>query len=121
MHASIYLIFPYQHPPTLLFPSSYWYCLLLLLLLRLPLLLLLLPQVVLYWKGTGLLMVGPYGDFLHYYYKEPLTLVTEVDCCRIGEELLGAMVMVCYYPPPFPTTSVYLKHRSHVTNLSASL
>ena len=40
--------------------------------------------LVLYWKLMGLLVVGPYGDFLHFpYAAEPLVLVPEVDCCRL--------------------------------------
>lgn len=40
--------------------------------------------LILYWKVMGLLVVGPYGDFLHFPYAgEPLVLIPEVDCCRL--------------------------------------
>jgi vacuolar protein sorting-associated protein 16 len=39
--------------------------------------------VVLLWKNTGIIMVGPYGDWLNYPYGGPVTLVSEPDCCRI--------------------------------------
>ena len=40
-------------------------------------------SVVMYWKGLGLLMVGPYGDWIKYTYGEGLCILQEVDCLRI--------------------------------------
>ena len=40
-------------------------------------------SVVMYWKQLGLLMVGPFGDWVKYTFEEALVLVQEVDCCRI--------------------------------------
>jgi vacuolar protein sorting-associated protein 16 len=39
--------------------------------------------VVLLWKNTGIVMVGPYGDWLNYPYDGAVALVSEPDCCRI--------------------------------------
>jgi vacuolar protein sorting-associated protein 16 len=48
--------------------------------------------VVLVWRNTGLVMVGPYGDWLNFQYDGAVRLVPEADCCRIitstGCELL---------------------------------
>lgn len=48
--------------------------------------------VVLVWRNTGLVMVGPYGDWLNFQYDGAVRLVPESDCCRIitstGCELL---------------------------------
>lgn len=42
-------------------------------------------SVVLHWKNLGVLMVGPYGDWLRFPYEnsENLYLIPEVDCCRV--------------------------------------
>ena len=42
-------------------------------------------SVILYWKALGLLMVGPFGDWLKYTYPAASTLhlVQEIDCARI--------------------------------------
>lgn len=40
-------------------------------------------SVVMYWKGLGLLMVGPYGDWVKYTYTDTLCILQEVDCLRI--------------------------------------
>ena len=42
-------------------------------------------SVVLHWKNLGLLMVGPYGDWLRFPYENHgnLYLIPEVDCCRV--------------------------------------
>ncbi len=53
--------------------------------------------LVLYWRVMGLLLVGPYGDFLHFPYSEPLALVPEVDCCRVLTT--GACEMLQRVPP----------------------
>ncbi|XP_022759131.1 protein VACUOLELESS1-like isoform X2 [Durio zibethinus] len=42
-----------------------------------------LDSVLLYWDDTPLLMVGPRGDPLHYFYDEPLVLIPECDGVRI--------------------------------------
>lgn len=39
--------------------------------------------VVLLWKNTGIVMVGPYGDWLNFPYDGTVHLVAEPDCCRI--------------------------------------
>lgn len=39
--------------------------------------------VVLVWRNTGLVMVGPYGDWLNFQYDGAVRLVSESDCCRI--------------------------------------
>ena len=41
--------------------------------------------VVLVWKDKGLVMVGPYGDFLHFPYAtgSSVYVVNEPDCCRV--------------------------------------
>ena len=39
--------------------------------------------VLLVWKNTGIIMVGPYGDWLNYPYDGTVQLVAEPDCCRI--------------------------------------
>lgn len=44
-------------------------------------------SVVLYWKHLGVLLVGPYGDWLRFPYDDPnvmnIHILSEVDCCRI--------------------------------------
>jgi hypothetical protein len=42
-------------------------------------------SVVLHWKNLGVLMVGPYGDWLRFPYENQgnLYLIPEVDCCRV--------------------------------------
>lgn len=42
-------------------------------------------SVVLHWKNLGLLMVGPYGDWLRFPYEstEHVFLIPELDCCRV--------------------------------------
>jgi vacuolar protein sorting-associated protein 16 len=41
--------------------------------------------VVLHWKKLGVLMVGPYGDWLRFPYEdtENLYIIPEIDCCRV--------------------------------------
>lgn len=39
--------------------------------------------VALLWKNTGIVMVGPYGDWLNFPYSEAVHLVAERDSCRI--------------------------------------
>jgi len=39
--------------------------------------------VLLVWKNTGIIMVGPYGDWLNYPFDGTVQLVAEPDCCRI--------------------------------------
>jgi hypothetical protein len=39
--------------------------------------------VVLQWKNTGIIMVGPYGDWLNFPYRGVVHLVAEPDCCRV--------------------------------------
>jgi len=42
-------------------------------------------SVVLHWKNLGVLMVGPYGDWLRFPYEdsENIFLIPEIDCCRV--------------------------------------
>lgn len=40
-------------------------------------------SVILYWDSIGILMVGPYGDFVNYSFESSLALVTECDGVRI--------------------------------------
>lgn len=41
-------------------------------------------SVVLHWKNLGILMVGPYGDWLRFPYTcNTLCCVPEIDCCRV--------------------------------------
>lgn len=42
-------------------------------------------SVVLHWKNLGVLMVGPYGDWLRFPYEgtDNVFLLPEVDCCRV--------------------------------------
>ncbi|CAI9281131.1 unnamed protein product [Lactuca saligna] len=43
-------------------------------------------NVLLYWDDM-LLMVGPYGDLVHYLYDEPIILIPECDGARILSNL----------------------------------
>ena len=40
-------------------------------------------SVVLLWRNTGVVMVGPFGDWLNFPYSEGVHLVAESDCVRI--------------------------------------
>jgi len=42
-------------------------------------------SVLLHWKKLGVLMVGPYGDWLRFPYEnaENVYLLPEMDCCRV--------------------------------------
>jgi hypothetical protein len=42
-------------------------------------------SVVLHWKNLGVLMVGPYGDWLRFPFVnvENLYIIPEIDCCRV--------------------------------------
>jgi hypothetical protein len=42
-------------------------------------------SVVLHWKNLGIVMVGPYGDWLRFPYENHgnLYLIPEIDCCRV--------------------------------------
>lgn len=42
-------------------------------------------SVVLHWKNLGVLMVGPYGDWIRFPYNgiQNLYLCPEMDCCRV--------------------------------------
>jgi hypothetical protein len=43
-------------------------------------------SVVLHWKNLGVLMVGPYGDWLRFpepEWTEHVYLIPEIDCCRV--------------------------------------
>ncbi len=39
--------------------------------------------VVMQWRNTGIVMVGPFGDWLNFPYDVAVHLVPERDCCRI--------------------------------------
>lgn len=42
-------------------------------------------SVVMQWRNTGIVMVGPFGDWLNFPYNEndSVHLIAEPDCCRI--------------------------------------
>lgn len=40
-------------------------------------------SVVMQWRNTGIVMVGPFGDWLNFPYDVAVHLVAEPDCCRI--------------------------------------
>jgi hypothetical protein len=41
-------------------------------------------SVILQWRNTGLVMVGPYGDWINFPYDtQGIHIVPELDCCRI--------------------------------------
>jgi hypothetical protein len=44
---------------------------------------------VLHWKNLGVLMVGPYGDWLRFPYENQgnLYLIPEIDCCRVVSDV----------------------------------
>jgi vacuolar protein sorting-associated protein 16 len=46
-------------------------------------------SVVLHWKNLGVLMVGPYGDWLRFPYEDTgnLYLIPELDCCRVVTDI----------------------------------
>lgn len=76
-------------------------------------------SLLLHWRSVGLLMVGPFGDYLHFpYHGESLALVPEVDCVRIGACVGGICVCgMCVYTqitmctlslsPPLPSPSLF--------------
>jgi len=35
------------------------------------------------WRNTGIVMVGPFGDWLNFPYDSSVHLIAEPDCCRI--------------------------------------
>mmetsp|Transcript_27470 Transcript_27470/g.59647 ORF Transcript_27470/g.59647 Transcript_27470/m.59647 type:complete len:1166 (-) Transcript_27470:269-3766(-) len=56
-------------------------------------------SVVLHWKNLGVLMVGPYGDWLRFPYEgeENLHIIPEIDCCRVVTNY--SMEMLQRVPP----------------------
>lgn len=46
-------------------------------------------SVVLHWKNLGILMVGPYGDWLRFPCEDHgnLYLIPEIDCCRVVSDV----------------------------------
>jgi vacuolar protein sorting-associated protein 16 len=56
-------------------------------------------SVVLHWKNLGVLMVGPYGDWLRFPYEdsENVFLIPEIDCCRV---LTDSSVEILQRVPP---------------------
>ena len=42
-------------------------------------------SVVMYWRNIGILMVGPFGDWLRFPYDgtESAFIIAELDCCRV--------------------------------------
>lgn len=56
-------------------------------------------SVVLHWKNLGVLMVGPYGDWLRFPYldSENVFLIPEMDCCRV---LTDSSVEILQRVPP---------------------
>lgn len=40
--------------------------------------------VILQWRNTGLVMVGPFGDWINFPYDSAgIHIIPEIDCCRI--------------------------------------
>ena len=56
-------------------------------------------SVVLHWKNLGVLMVGPYGDWLRFPYENQgnLYLIPEIDCCRVISDV--AVELLQRVPP----------------------
>lgn len=56
-------------------------------------------SVVLHWKNLGVLMVGPYGDWLRFPYENQgnLYLIPEIDCCRVLSDV--AVELLQRVPP----------------------
>jgi hypothetical protein len=56
-------------------------------------------SVVLHWKTLGVLMVGPYGDWLRFPYEntENVFLLPEIDCCRV---ITDSVVEILQRVPP---------------------
>ncbi|KAG7346717.1 Vps16 vacuolar sorting complex protein [Nitzschia inconspicua] len=46
-------------------------------------------SVVLHWKNLGILMVGPYGDWLRFPCENfgNIYLIPEIDCCRVVSDV----------------------------------
>jgi hypothetical protein len=63
-------------------------------------------SVVLHWKNLGILMVGPYGDWLRFPCENQgnLYLIPEIDCCRVVSDV---SVEVLQRVPP--STSLLLR------------
>lgn len=63
-------------------------------------------SVVLHWKNLGVLMVGPYGDWLRFPFEhtENLHIIPEIDCCRIVTD--ASMEILQRVPP---TTALLLQ------------
>jgi vacuolar protein sorting-associated protein 16 len=63
-------------------------------------------SVVLHWKNLGILMVGPYGDWLRFPYEgmEHVFLLPEMDCCRV---ITDTSVEILQRVPP--TTALLLR------------
>lgn len=40
-------------------------------------------SVALLWKNTGIVIVGPRGDWINFSYEDTIQIVSEHDCCRI--------------------------------------
>jgi vacuolar protein sorting-associated protein 16 len=59
-------------------------------------------SVVLHWKNLGVLMVGPYGDWLRFPYDgmDNVFLLPEIDCCRV---ITDSSVEILQRVPPATT------------------
>lgn len=64
-------------------------------------------SVVLHWRNLGVLLVGPYGDWLRFSYNNIdelnndsslLCLVGEIDCCRVISDR-GVVELIQRVPP----------------------
>lgn len=52
--------------------------------------------VVMRWANTGVVMVGPFGDWLNFPPDSTgLCVVPEPDCCRIVSNKVGVMDLPC--------------------------
>jgi hypothetical protein len=59
-------------------------------------------SVVVSWLGKGILMVGPFGDWLRYSYDDPVVLVEEVGAgAPPWAPLLGCSLCPASRPRPF--------------------
>jgi hypothetical protein len=39
--------------------------------------------IALLWKKTGIVLVGPRGDWVNFPYEDSIQIISEQDCCRI--------------------------------------
>lgn len=59
--------------------------------------------IVLYWKNMGMVLLGPYGDYVRLEYPNALVLVPEADSCRV----LQTDVCELIQRVPAPTEAIF--------------